>query len=157
MKRKKKLKTNVAAVQPCSVMLTKLDIEHNKQYTEKENAKTNGTEGQDQDQDVSVEEQPKKENLETDLQYRKRDSEYYAQWCPKRKCTRHYGIKQALHCHMLNNHSGNKRFYCIDKNDNRTDCLQSFPLKQLLDQHTKGVHGEGFIAYCGEAYTWSWQ
>ena len=43
MKRKKKLKTNVAAVRPCSVMLTKLDIEHNKQYTEKENAKTNGT------------------------------------------------------------------------------------------------------------------
>ena len=41
-------------------MLIKLDIEHNKQYTEKENAKTNGTEDQDQDQDVSVEEQPKK-------------------------------------------------------------------------------------------------
>ena len=60
MKRKKKLKTNVAAVWPCSVMLTKLDIEHNKQYTEKENTKSNGTEDQDQDQDVSVEEQPKK-------------------------------------------------------------------------------------------------
>ena len=60
MKREKKLKTNVAAVWPCSVMLTKLDIEHNKQYTEKENVKTNGTEDQDQDQDVSVEEQPKK-------------------------------------------------------------------------------------------------
>ena len=77
--------------------------------------------------------------------------------CPKRKCTRHYGTKRALHRHMLNNHSGQKRFHCIEKNDDGTDCIQSYSSQQLLDQHTRGVHGEGFIAYCGETYTWPWQ
>ena len=77
--------------------------------------------------------------------------------CPKRQCTRHYGTKRALHRHMLNNHSGQKRFHCIEKNDDGTDCIQSYSSQQLLDQHTRGVHGEGFIAYCGETYTWPWQ
>ena len=83
------------------------------------------------------------------------DSDRYM--CPKKKCTHDYGTKLALHRHMLNNHLGNKRFHCLDKYDDGTDYLQSYASQQLLDQHTKGVHGDGFIAYCGEAYTWPWQ
>ena len=121
-------------------------------------------ETQDQDQGVSDDEQPKKKTSKwrqvSDIRKQiqkiipNADERYE---CPKRKCTHDYGTKRALHCHMLNNHSGNKRFHCIEKNDDGTNCLQSYPSKQLLDQHTKGVHGEGFIAYCGEAYTWPWQ
>ena len=49
--KERKENTNAVAVRPCSVRLKKLDIGNNKQYTVKENMKTNKTE----DQDDSVE------------------------------------------------------------------------------------------------------
>ena len=26
--------------------------------------------------------------------------------------------------------------------------------QQQLDQHVRGIHGDGFIAYCGKRFTW---
>ena len=74
--------------------------------------------------------------------------------CPKRKCGKDYGTKRAVHRHLQNNHSGNKRFYCMERSAGGTDCIHDYPSQQLLDQHQRGIHGEGFIAYCGKSYQW---
>ena len=74
--------------------------------------------------------------------------------CPKRKCDKDYGTKRAVHRHLQNNHSGNKHFYCTERNADGTDCIHDYPSQQLLDQHQWGIHGEGFILYCGKSYRW---
>ena len=150
-------------VRPCSVSVKKLDSGKIKQITVQEHNKTN--ESEDENEVEIVQQQPTKKttskrrnisDIGKEIQnIMPNSSDRYM--CPKKKCTHDYGTKRALHRHLLNNHSGNKKFHCLDKNDDRTDCLQSYSSKQLLDQHTKGVHGEGFIAYCGVAYTWPWQ
>ena len=150
-------------VRPCSVILDKLDIGKPKAITDQEQNKTNETE--DENEVEFVQQQPtkkttsKKRNISDigkELQniIPNSDDRYM---CPKKRCTCDYGTKRALHRHLLNNHSANKRFHCLDKNDDGTDCLQSYSSKQLLDQHTRGVHSKGFIAYCGKSYTWPWQ
>ena len=149
-------------LQPCYVSLNKLNIANYKQQTVNEQKET-------EDKDTGDIVQQPKENKQKNPAKCKNVSDIGKEIqnimanaddryeCPKRKCTCHYGTKRALHRHMLNNHSGLNRFHCIEKNNDGTDCLQSYPSQQLLDQHTRGVHGEGFIAYCGEAYTWPWQ
>ena len=140
-----------------------MDIGKPKAITDQKQNKTNETE--DENEVEFVQEQPAKKttskkrtisDIGKELQNIMPNSdERYV--CPKKKCTRDYGTKRALHHHFLNNHLGNKRFHCLDKNADGTDCLQSYSSQQLLDQHTRGVHGEGFIAYCGKSYTWPWQ
>ena len=74
--------------------------------------------------------------------------------CPKRACYRDYGTKRALHRHLQNNHSGKKRYHCLNKNADNTDCLKHYSSQQLLNQHIQGEHGPGFEAYCGEFFKW---
>ena len=159
----KEAKTRGFIVRPCSIILEKLDIGKPKAITDQEQNKTNVTD--DENEVEFVQEQPAKKTTSkkrtiSDIGKVLRnimansDDRYV---CPQKKCTHDYGTKRALHRHLLNNHSGNNRFHCLDKNDDGTDCLQSYSSKQLLDQNTREVHGEGFIAYCGKSYTWSWQ
>ena len=49
--------------------------------------------------------------------------------CPKRKCDCDYGSKQALHRHLLNNHSGHKEFKCTEDDENGTKCTKTYPMK----------------------------
>ena len=159
---KRKENTHAVVLRPCCVSLNKLNIANYKQQTVNKQTETEDKDTGDIVQQLKQNKQKKPAKWKNVSDIGKEiqnimpnaDDRYE---CPKRKCTRHYGTKRALHRHMLNNHSGNHRFHCIDKNDDGTDCLQSYPSQQLLDQHTRGVHGEGFIAYCGEAYTWPWQ
>ena len=74
--------------------------------------------------------------------------------CPTAKCYKDYRAKRAVHRHIKNNHSGNRRFYCKETFDDGTKCDSDYPSKQLLDQHFHGIHGDGFVAYCGMSFTW---
>ena len=74
--------------------------------------------------------------------------------CPKRACYRDYGTKRALHRHLQNNHSGKKRYHCLNKNSDNTDCIKHYSSQQLLNQHIQGEHGPGFEAYCGDIFRW---
>ena len=74
--------------------------------------------------------------------------------CPKHACHRDYGTKRALHRHMQNNHSGKRRFHCINRNEDGTDCIKHYASQQLLNQHIQGEHGPGFEAYCGDVFKW---
>ena len=74
--------------------------------------------------------------------------------CLTRACYRDYGTKRALHRHLQNNHSGKKRYHCLNKNADNTDCLKHYSSQQLLNQHIQGEHGPGFEAYCGEFFKW---
>ena len=74
--------------------------------------------------------------------------------CPIAKCYKDYGAKRAVHRHIKNNHLGNRRFYCKETFDDGTKCDADYPSKQLLDQHFHGIHGDGFVAYCGMSFTW---
>ena len=74
--------------------------------------------------------------------------------CPKRSCHRDYGNKRALHRHIQNNHSGKRRFHCINRNEDGTDCIKHYASQQLLNQHIQGEHGPGFEAYCGDIFKW---
>ena len=74
--------------------------------------------------------------------------------CPKRSCHRDYGTKRALHRHIQNNHSGKRRFHCINRNQDGTDCIKHYASQQLLNQHIQGEHGPGFKAYCGDVFKW---
>ena len=74
--------------------------------------------------------------------------------CPKRSCHRDYGTKRALHRHIQNNPSGKRRFHCINRNEDGTDCVKHYASQQLLNQHIQGEHGPGFEAYCGDIFKW---
>ena len=74
--------------------------------------------------------------------------------CPKCGCNRNYGTKRAVHRHIQNNHSSKKRFHCVKRNADGTDCLKDFGSQQILNQHVQGEHGPGFEAYCGEVFKW---
>ena len=55
-----------------------------------------------------------------------------------------------------NNHdTSGKRYYCAEKIGRwKKDCDKSYPTDQQLQQHIRGIHGEGFVAYCGKSFTW---
>ena len=147
----KKENTHGFVLQPCCVSLNKLDIAQYQQQT----AEDKDTGDIVQQPKANKQKKPAKWTNISDIgkeiqNIMPNDDDRYE--CPKRKCTCHYGTKRALHRHMLNNHSAHKKFHCMEKN-----CLQSYDSQQLLDQHTRGIHGEGFVAYCGDAYTWPWQ
>ena len=75
--------------------------------------------------------------------------------CDVHGCKNHYGTKRALQRHKKNNHdTSGTRYYCTEKVGRRKACDKSYPTEQQLNQHIRGIHGDGFIAYCGKSFTW---
>ena len=74
--------------------------------------------------------------------------------CDVHRCKNHYGMKRALQRHKKNNHdTSGMRYYCTEKVGRRKACDKSYPTEQQLNQHIRGIHGDGFIAYCGKSFT----
>ena len=75
--------------------------------------------------------------------------------CDVPGCKSHYGTKRALQRHKKNNHNtSGTRYHCTEKVGRRKACDKSYPTEQQLNQHIRGIHGDGFIAYCGKSFTW---
>ena len=75
--------------------------------------------------------------------------------CDFQHCEHHDGTKRALQRHKRNAHKNpGKRFKCKEQFENGNVCTKSYPTQQQLDQHVRGIHGEGFVTYCGKKYTW---
>ena len=75
--------------------------------------------------------------------------------CDVPGCKSHYGTKRALQRHKKNNHdTSGTRYHCTEKVGRRKACDKSYPPEQQLNQHIRGIHGDGFITYCGKSFTW---
>ena len=75
--------------------------------------------------------------------------------CDVPGCKSHYGTKRALQRHKKNNHdTSGTRYHCTEKVGRRKACEKSYPTEQQLNQHIRGIHSDGFIAYCGKSFTW---
>ena len=75
--------------------------------------------------------------------------------CDEPGCKHHYGTKRALQRHKKNNHdTSGRHYFCTEKLRGHKDCVKSYPTEQQLKQHIRGIHGDGFISYCGKRFTW---
>ena len=75
-------------------------------------------------------------------------------YCDVKRCKKNYGTMRAMQRHKKNNHNGDKKFFCDEDLKNGKKCGHSYPNEQQLEQHIRGKHGDGFIAYCGKRFIW---
>ena len=68
-------------------------------------------------------------------------------------CDKAYPSKRALQLHKKS-HTDSREYYCDFQDKKGKVCGQVCVSAEHLKQHHRGMHGEGWVCYCGKRYQW---